>query len=367
MKKVSIILLVISCVMLLASCEAHVHNFGDVQAQCTADTKAECQDCGEIVIVKATGHTDANLDGVCDVCGENASTVVVHVKTLDDLKAAPAQALSLGTKSIALDNDIAWPSSQTEVVAIDMTGLVFDMGGHSITDIKQNALNFTGDSFAIRNGSFLASSDNTRYSLSINYSGSNATTDALRTQAQAKIPASYTDSDNVWKKRVILDHVTATACLIGYSTAEVKDCSFTGGAYRGLVFQGTSGILENSTVLTASTASSGGFVSHSYGETTLKGTVSIKGAFGGYASQFGVIRVDAAANVTFDGFKTYGLYIEKGGSVTLNSGCTLKTPADNHVHFGTDGGTFTQGGATLKDKTGATVVALVYDGTGTVN
>ena len=53
------------------------HNFvkiGEVEATCTKDgyTICECTECGEqekTDIVKALGHTDADDDGTCDVCG----------------------------------------------------------------------------------------------------------------------------------------------------------------------------------------------------------------------------------------------------------------------------------------------------------
>lgn len=367
MKKTMIIVFIAICFGLLVSCEPHIHNFGDVVPQCTTDVKAECIDCGEITVIKATGHIDSDGDGICDVCGEEASTVIIHVTSLDELKTAPAQAASLGTKMVILDNDIAWPSSQTEVIEIDMTGLNFNMNGHSITDIKTNALNFIGDSFTIRNGSFTSSSDNTKYSFCINYNGSNATTSALISLAQSKIPEAFTDSDNVWKHRIILDGITANSCLAGYSTLEVKNCSFSNGVYRGLVFQGSSGIVQDTSIVTANTATSAGLVAHSYGEITLKGIVTVKGKFGGYASISGKITVAADATVSFNGFSNYGLYIEKGGIAVLSSGTTLGTPADYQVHFGTDGGTVTLNGAIIKDKNGATVVSVSYDGTGTIN
>ena len=318
------------------------------------------------MIIKAKGHTDSNGDGICDVCGEDASTIIIHVTSLDELKTAPAQATSLGTRLVVLDNDIVWPSSQTEAVEIDMTGLNFNMNGHSITDVKTNALNFIGDSFTIRNGSFTGSSDNTRYSFCINYSSSNATTSALINLAQSKIPGAFTDSDNVWKHRIILDGINANSCLAGYSTLEVKNCSFSNDDYRGLVFQGSSGVVQDTSIVTASNATSAGLVAHSYGEVTLKGTVTVKGKFGGYANYNGKISVAADATVSFNGFSTYGLYIERGGIAVLSAGTTLGTPADYQVHFATDGGTVTLNGATIKDKNGATVGSVSYDGTGTI-
>lgn len=289
-------------------------------------------------------------------------TDVIKVKDFASFKAAFSTAKRTGIKNIVFDADITWDPAETEL-ALEATGLTIDLNGHTIKNIAKNALNFTGDSFTIKNGTFLGSADNNRYSLSINYSGSNATTDELRAAAEKQIPKSYADSDAVWAKRVVVENVKATACLIGYSTAEVKNCEFTGGAYRALVFQGTSGVIENVKAVTSDAGSSAGLVAHSYGVVTLKGNVTAKGKFGLYAARNGKILVADGSTVSASGFQTYAVYIETEGEATFGAGVTLGTANGSQAYM--KEGTLTLNkGVVLTDASGKAVDKLTVDGEG---
>ena len=208
----------------------------------------------------------------------------IHVATYDEFTAAFAAAQADPAKdTILLEADIAWDITKFNAEIPFMpkaTGLTIDLNGHTISGVPKNAFNLTGDSFVLQNGTILGSDDNSRYSVNINYEGTNG----LKEQALAHVPAAYDDSDPVWAKRVIVRNIYATGMLCGYSTMEVVDCEFTGGQYRGLVFQGSSGIVQNVKAITLEEGASAGFVAHSYGTVLVKGECEFKGKFGVYSA-----------------------------------------------------------------------------------
>lgn len=314
----------------------------------------------------------------------------LHVSTFADFVKGLTSAKKLESKTLVLDADIVWDSvkypggkdNQTvaeetyktktgktvtlksiarpteNALSVDVTGLTIDLGGHKITGVPTNAFNLKGDSFTLKNGSILAADGNERYCININYNGSNAsTTNGLKEVAIDKTPAAYTDSDPAWSKRIIVSDLTATGMLCGFSTMEIKNCSFPGGTYRGLVMQGSSGIVENITV-DAPSASSAGFVAHSYGTVLLKGTCNIKGKFGLYSAMCPNLIIDSSAVVTAAGASTYALYLETQGKITINGGATVTlAPASGKQAFYMRYGSMVDiaAGATLKDSTGTAI------------
>ena len=256
-------------------------------------------------------------------------------------------------------------------LSIDVTGLTIDLGGHKITGVPKNAFNLTGNNFTLKNGSILSAAGNDRYSININYNGSNASTsNGLKEVALDKTPVSYSDTDAMWKKRIIVDNLTATSMLIGYSTVEVKNCTFTGSTYRGLVLQGSSGIVENVTV-DVPDATSAGFVAHSYDTVLVKGTNSFKGGFGIYTPMCSTLIFDSSAVVTATGAKTYAIYQETQGNITINSGATVTlVPASEKATFYMRTGSTIDiaAGAVLKDSAGTAIAkpipAAAIDSTG---
>lgn len=247
-------------------------------------------------------------------CATAAVDPAIHATTFDEFVQAFTAVKEDETKTvILLENDIVWDATQYNEglpFTPKATGLTIDFGGHTISDVPKNAFNLTGEAFTVKNGTVLGRSDNSRYSININYEGTNG----LKELALPKIPASYDDSDPVWANRVIVEDLTATGMLCGYSTVEVKNCQFIGGQYRGLVFQGSSGVVENVTTCTLEDGASAGFVAHSYGVVTVKGDCSFKGKFGIYTAFCGKCIIDPAATVKAGGFVTYGIYAETQGT-----------------------------------------------------
>ena len=313
----------------------------------------------------------------------------LHVSTFTDFVKGLTSAKKTESKTLVLDADIEWDAVKypggadvtveeetvplfskggtvkltkplrpnENALSVDVTGITIDLGGHKITGVPTNAFNLKGDSFTLKNGSILGAGDNAKYSININYNGRNATTsNGMKELALDRAPAAYTESDPAWKKRITITDLTATGMLCGYSTVEIKNCTFTGGTYRGLVLQGSSGIVENLTVTTAESASSAGFVAHSYGTALLKGTCDIKGKFGLYSANCATLNIDSAAAVTAGGFGTFALYIETQGKVAVGGGATLTSkPAAGQESFNlAKGGMLTiAAGAILKDAEGA--------------
>ena len=306
---------------------------------------------------KPTTSVAGETSGSSDV-----SSSEIHVKDFAGFKTAFATAKEKGIRKIVFDSDITWDVSETEL-ALDATGLTIDLNNHTFKNIPKNALNFTGTNFKVKDGTFTASEDNNRYSLSLNYNGSNATTDELRTLAESKIPSAYNDSDPVWSDRIVLENIKATACLIGYSTVEITNCEFSGGAYRALVMQGSSGVIENVKAVTSDAGSSAGLVAHSYGVVTLKGNVTAKGKFGFYAARNGKILVSDGATVSASGFQTYGVYIETGGEATFGAGVSLGT-ANGFQAYMKEGILTLNKGVVLTDDSGMITDKLSVDGEG---
>ncbi|MBR6085167.1 MAG: right-handed parallel beta-helix repeat-containing protein [Spirochaetales bacterium] len=326
----------------------------------------------------------------------------LHVSTFNEFVKGLSSAKKTDSKTLVLDADIEWDATKypgggdnvkvdetyttktgasvqlkqiarlnDNSLSIDVTGLTIDLGGHTISGVPKNAFNLTGNSFTLKNGSILSGAGNDRYSININYNGSNASTsNGLKEVALDKTPASYSDTDAMWKKRVIVDNITATSMLCGYTTVEIKNCTFTGSTYRGLVLQGSSGTVENVTV-DVPDASSAGFVAHSYDTVLVKGTNSFKGAFGIYAPMCSTLIIDSSAVVTATGAKTYAFYLETQGNITINSGATVTlVPAADKATFYMRTGTTIDiaAGAVLKDSTGTAIAkpipAAAIDSTG---
>ena len=273
----------------------------------------------------------------------------IHVATFDEFTAAFAAAQADPAKdTILLEADIAWDITKYNAelqFTPKATGLTIDLNGHTISGVPKNAFNLTGDSFVLQNGTILGSDDNSRYSVNINYEGTNG----LKDQALAHVPAAYDDSDPVWAKRVIVRNLYATGMLCGYSTMDIKDCEFIGGQYRGLVFQGSSGIVENVKAITMEEGASGGFIAHSYGTVLVKGNCEFKGKFGVYSCQCSTLSFDEDCDVKIGAWVTYGIYLEKQGFTTIGKGVTVQ-PAPGRPTF------YMNTGANLVIEKGAVVL-----------
>ena len=283
-------------------------------------------------------------------CATKPVDTAIHVTTLDEFTAAFEAAQADPTKdTILLENDIVWDFTKYAggdyVFMPKATGLTIDLGGHTISEVPKNALNLTGDSFVLQNGTILGNEQNNRYSVNINYEGTNG----LKDMALAAVPGSYSDSDPVWAKRVIVRNIKATGMLCGYSTMEVVDSEFVGGQYRGLVFQGSSGIVENVKAITIEEGGSGGFIAHSYGTVLVKGNCEFKGKFGVYSCQCSTLSFDPNADVKIGAWGTYGIYLEKQGLTTIGKGVTVQ-PAVGRETF------YMNTGATLIIEKGAVVL-----------
>ena len=314
----------------------------------------------------------------------------LHVSTFTDFVKGLTSAKKTESKTLVLDADIEWDTTKypgdgtsnksvdetyrtkkgatvsltgiarpgDNCLSIDVTGLTIDLGGHKITGVPTNAFNLKGDSFTLKNGQILGAEGNSRYSININYCGTNAsTTNGLKDVALDNKPAAYTDSDPSWSKRIIVDGITASGMLCGYCTMEVKNSSFPNGTYRGLVFQGASGIVENVTI-EAPGASSAGFVAHSYGTVLVKGTNTFQGKFGVYSAMCPNLIIDSAATVTCTGAQTYAFYLENQGKITINGGATVTlAPAAGKQMINIETGSMVEiaAGAVIKDSAGNAV------------
>lgn len=320
----------------------------------------------------------------------------LHVSTFNEFVKGLSSAKKTESKTLVLDADIAWDATKypgdsknasgdetyktksgktvslksvarpTEnCLSIDVTGLTIDLGGHKITGVPTNAFNLKGDSFTLKNGQILAAAENTRYSVNINYCGSNAsTTNGLKDVALDNKPAAYTDSDPSWSKRIIVDGITASGMLCGYCTMEVKNSSFPSGTYRGLVFQGASGIVENVTI-EAPSASSAGIVAHSYGTMLVKGTNAFKGKFGVYSAMCADFVIDSAATVTCTGAQTFAFYLENQAKITIKGGATVTlAPAAGQKAINIETGSMIDiaAGVVLKDSAGAAIAKPIPAG-----
>ncbi len=267
-------------------------------------------------------------------CATKAVDPAIHVTTFDEFVAAFDAAQADPEKNmILLDNDIVWDFTKYAggdyVFMAKATGLTIDLGGHTISEVPKNALNLTGDSFILQNGTILGNETNNRYSVNINYEGTNG----LKDQALAAIPGAYDDSDPIWAKRVIVQNIKATGMLCGYTTMEVKDSEFIGGQYRGLVFQGSSGIVENVKAITLEDGGSGGFIAHSYGVVLVKGNCEFKGKFGVYSCQCSILSFDENASVNIGAWATYGIYLEKQGQTTIGKGVTVQPAPGREIFY----------------------------------
>ena len=282
----------------------------------------------------------------------------IHVTTFDEFTAAFAAAQADPDKdTILLENDIVWDMTKYNselVFEAKATGLTIDLCGHTISEVPKNAFDLVGDSFTLQNGTILGRADNSRYSVNVNYEGTNG----LKEQALAHVPAAYDDSDPVWAKRVIVRNIYATGMLCGYSTMDIKDCEFIGGQYRGLVFQGSSGIVENVKAITMEEGASGGFIAHSYGTVLVKGNCEFKGKFGVYSCQCSTLSFDENADVKIGAWVTYGIYLEKQGFTTIGKGVTVQPAPGRQTFYMNTGSTLViEKGAVVLDSTGAEIPA----------
>lgn len=285
---------------------------------------------------------------------EAAVDDTIHVATFPEFVDAFKTVQSDPTKTrIALDNDIVWDFTMYAggdyVFSPDVTGLDIDLCGFSITEVPRNAFNLTGARFILQNGSIIASSRNDRYSVNINYNGTNG----LKEEALAHVPAAYSDSDPVWANRIVVKNIKATGMLCGYSTMEIKDCAFEDGLYRGLVMQGSSGTVENVKAITNEEGASAGFVAHSYGTVLVKGNCQFKGKFGVYSAQCSTLSFAEDAAVSIGAWATYGIYLEKQGFATIGAGITVQPAEGRQTIYARTGSTLViEKGAVLKDSAG---------------
>ena len=348
----------------------HCTGCEETKTEAIAATGAHQWDAGQVT-TDPTDTTDGVRTFTCTVCGQHKTEpepkLAICVATFAEFEQAFTDIHAEGETrtTIYLTADITWDaekydgSAAAKTFSPDMTGLTLNLGGHTISGVAKNAFNLTGHTFVLKNGSITGNAENDRYSININYSGTNASTsNGLKEQALAHVPESYTDSDTVWQKRIVVSDITATAMLCGYSTMEIKNCSFNGGKYRGLVMQGSSGIVENVNVLTDASASSAGLVAHSYGTVLVKGTGSVKAKFALYAANCATMILDSTAVVTASAFQTYALYVETQAKIALQSGSSLKCePAEGKQVFYMRKGSMVEiaEGAVLKDATGAVI------------
>ncbi|MFC2821886.1 MAG: hypothetical protein ACFN3H_03845 [Spirochaetales bacterium] len=290
---------------------------------------------------------------LCSCATKAPKEDAVHVTTFAEFTEAfkLAKEDPLKTK-IVLDNDIVWDftlySGGDYVFMPDATGLDIDLCGFSILEVPKNALNLTGSAFTLENGSIIASEANDRYSVTINYEGTNG----LKDMALAHVPGSYDDADPVWADRIIVRNITATGMLCGYSTMEITDCNFIDGKYRGLVMQGSSGIVENVNATTREDAGSAGFVAHSYGTVLVKGSCEFKGKFGIYSAQCSTLSFAEGATVNVGAWATYGIYLEKQSLATVGTGVTIMPAEGKQTVYARTGSTLViEKGAVIKDGT----------------
>ena len=398
MKKVLFVLLLVAVLIgSFVSCKeepapAHEHTWdeGSITTPATcgaAGVKTYKCECGETKTesVPATGaHTWGDWEettpatetttgvktATCSVCGqkktEDIPALSIFVSTFAEFEQAFTDIRAEGEtrKVICLTADIDWDATKYDGTTAektftqDMTGLTLNLNGHTISGVAKNAFNLTGDSFTLKNGTITANASNDRYCITINYNGSNASTsNGLKEAAIAATPAAYTEEDEVWAKRIKVENLTATGMLCGYSTMEIKNCTFSAGKYRGLVMQGSSGIVENITV-DAPSASSAGFVAHSYGTVLVKGTNSFKGAFAVYSANCPVLIFDSSAVVTCTGASTYAFYLENQGKIDIKAGAELTLiPAEGKktIYIRTGSMIDIAAGAILKDSTGTAI------------
>lgn len=294
-------------------------------------------------------------------CASTKVDTAIHVTTFAEFVDAFKIAKEDPTKdTILLDNDIVWDFTMYAggdyMFSPNATGLTIDLGGYTISEVPKNALNLCGEAFTLKNGTILGSESNNRYSVNINYDGTNG----LKEAALAHVPASYDESDPVWAKRVIVEEINATAMLCGYSTVEIKNCNFTGGQHRGLTMQGSSGIVENVTVITLENGGSAGFAAHSYGTVLVKGNCTFKGKFGVYSVQCSTLSFAEDANVSIEGWVTYGIYLEKQGFTTIGQGVTVQPAEEKEPIYARTGSLLViEKGAIIKDGTGVEIAAPI--------
>lgn len=267
----------------------------------------------------------------------------IHVKTFAEFERALEAAKSTEKKTVVLDNDIEFDSAKypgkkganhdaATTMNIDVTGLTIDLGGHVISNVpRSNAFNLMGDSFTVKNGKITVSAtacNSSVYALCINYSGVSAQATAS-VEGKAKRPGSYSDSDSIWKKRIIIDDLECDGLIIGYSTAEIKNCKMKGGIYRELVMWGTSGTIEN-TDIDGSDATNGALVVTCYGVVTLKSDVTVKGKRAFQIDYAGNIRTAAGATgitATASASSGWAAYVLSQSVLELGPGVTLKAAA----------------------------------------
>ena len=294
-------------------------------------------------------------------CASTKEDTAIHVTTFTEFVDAFKLIKEDPTKdTIMLDNNIVWDftlySGGDYVFSPNATGLTIDLGGHTISEVPTNAFNLCGEAFTLKNGSILGSEKNSKYSVNINYDGTNGVKEA----ALPKVPSTYDESDPVWAKRIIVEDITATGMLCGYSTVEIKNSNFIGGQYRGLVLQGSSGIVENVTAITLDSAGSAGFVAHSYGTVLVKGNCTFKGKFGVYSAQCSTLSFAEGANVSIEAWATYGIYLEKQSLTTIGQGVTVQPAEGKEPIYARKGSLLIiEKGAVIKDGAGAEIAAPI--------
>lgn len=272
---------------------------------------------------------------------------LVHVSTFTQFVNALSSAKLTEKKTVVLDQSFGWDETTypggadntgdevfklydgTDVnikvarlnegaLTVDVTGLTIDLGGNTISGIPSRAFNLCGDSFTIKNGTLAAKDGADRYTLCINYANTNITTnndksvtDGLKTVALDRVPASYTESDKAWKRRIVVDGINTRGIIASYSTVEIKNSVSSGDLYRGFNLIGSSGIVENCSSTTTESANAGLYVSN-YGKVLVKGTNSFTSRIGLYLYHCATLTVDAGA--------------------TLNIGNNGSTSANNYAY-----------------------------------
>lgn len=322
----------------------------------------------------------------------------IHASTFAEFTKGLTSAKKTESKTLILDADIVWDSTKYPggadvtgdeeyrlnsgktvsirvarlnegALTIDVTGLTIDLGGHTISNIPSRAFNLTGNSFTIKNGTLSAAAGSDRYTLCINYANTNiktesdkSVTDGLKDVALDHVPASYTDSDAVWAKRIVVDGIKTQGIIAAYSTVEIKNSSSTNEQYRGFNLIGSSGIVENCSSSSTVSENAALFVSN-YGSVLIKGTNMFAGRIGLYVYHCATVTVDTNATfvvgdhgATIGDKNNYAYAVERQSELVIKGTIKFNTIAPKAIATFNNGSRLViAAGATVLDKTDAIV------------
>ncbi|MCQ2411402.1 MAG: hypothetical protein MJ057_00420 [Sphaerochaetaceae bacterium] len=328
-----------------------------VAATCTAAGTAEYYECSECeknyaeeqgttelttVDVAKTAHVDANSDGICDNCGYDAANSRIAVGTFAMFAQAFDSAVANEVTDIVLTADIAWDDEVAESIAVDASGLTIDLNGHTLSAVPGGGkFNLQGDSFTLTNGTVAGRTDGTSYAvLTINDKSSNATLAADGEDVAAVKPASYDDSDPIYKKRIVLKDLVLDyagmrngICFISFDNVTVNN-TVPGKA---VCLNGTNALINNCSFSSKETTAVYGLHVVGGGNlVTITGTNTFNGGqYGLYIQNSGNVVVAAGAEVTAEGkyvkatsttsgTATGAIYLIDHSSLTIDGSVTAK-------------------------------------------